>query len=58
MFESLKRLFKRQRDPDRMRDDAENRMRAEQELRQAELRKTEDQRGIEGVQRGMPYGRP
>jgi hypothetical protein len=58
MFESLKRLFKRQRDPDRMREDAENRMRAEQELRQAELRKTEDQRGIEGVQRGMPYGRP
>jgi hypothetical protein len=58
MFESLKRLFKRDRDPERMREDAENRVRAEQELRQAELRKTEDQRGIEGVQRGMPYGRP
>jgi hypothetical protein len=58
MFESLKRLFKRDRDPERMREDAENRVRAEQELRQAELRKTEEQRGIEGVQRGMPYGRP
>jgi hypothetical protein len=41
-----------------MREDEETRLRAEQELRQAEQRKTEDQRGIEGAQKGLPYGRP
>jgi hypothetical protein len=58
MLESLKRLFKRQRDPERMREDAENRLRAQQELRQAELRKTEDQRGVEGSSQMPPLGRP
>jgi hypothetical protein len=58
MLERLSRLFKRDRDPDRMREDEETRVRAEQELRQAEQRKTEDQRGLEGAQKGLPYGRP
>ena len=58
MFESLKRLFKRERNPERMREDAENRVRAQQELRQAELRKTEDQRGVEGSSQMPPLGRP
>jgi hypothetical protein len=58
MFERLSRLFKRDRDPDRMREDEETRVRAEQELRQAEQRKTEDQRGLEGAQKGLPFGRP
>jgi hypothetical protein len=58
MLESLKRLFKREREPERMREDAENRLRAQQELRQAELRKTEDQRGVEGSSQMPPLGRP
>jgi hypothetical protein len=58
MFERLKRVLGRGRDPDRMREDAENRLRAEQELRQAELRKSEDQRGIEGSSQMPPLGRP
>jgi hypothetical protein len=58
MLERLSRLFKWGRDPDQMREDEENRLRAEQELRQAEQRKTEDQRGLEGAQKGLPYGRP
>lgn len=58
MLERLRRALQRRRDPERMREDEENRLRAEQELRQAELRKSEDQRGVEGVQRGLPYGRP
>jgi hypothetical protein len=58
MFERLSRLFKRDRDPDRKREDEETRVRAEQELRQAEQRKTEDQRGLEGAQKGLPFGRP
>jgi hypothetical protein len=58
MFERLSRLFKRDRDPDRMREDEETRVRAEQKLRQAEQRKTEDQRGLEGAQKGLPFGRP
>jgi hypothetical protein len=41
-----------------MREEAENRLRAQQELRQAEGRKSEDQRGLEGAQKGLPYGRP
>jgi hypothetical protein len=58
MFERLKRMLGRERDPDRMQEDAENRLRAEQELRQAELRKSEDQRGIEGSSQMPPLGRP
>jgi hypothetical protein len=58
MVESLKRLFRRETDPERLREEAENRLRAQQEIRQAEQRKSEDQRGIEGTQRGLPFGRP
>jgi hypothetical protein len=58
MFERLKRWLGDRRDPGRMREEEETRLRAEQEIRQAEQRKTEDQRGVEGVQRGMPFGRP
>jgi hypothetical protein len=58
MFEKLKEAIRRRRDPARMREEDEDRRRAGEELRQAELRKTEDHRGVEGVQRGMPFGRP
>jgi hypothetical protein len=58
MLESLKRLFRRETDPERLREEAENRLRAQQEIRQAEQRKSENQRGIEGSQRGFPFGRP
>jgi hypothetical protein len=62
VFESLKRLFRREADPKREREEAENRLRAQQEIRQAEQRKSEeevrDQPGIEGTQRGLPFGRP
>jgi hypothetical protein len=58
MLESLKRLFRRETDPERQRKEAENRLRAQQEIRQAEQRKSEDQRGIEGAQRGLPFNRP
>jgi hypothetical protein len=58
MLEQLRRILGRERNPERMREEAESRLRAEQELRQAERRKSDDQRGLEGIQRGMPYGRP
>jgi hypothetical protein len=58
MFEKLGRWFRNRRDPERMRAEEENRLRAAQELRQAEQQKSEDQRGVEGIQRGMPFGRP
>ena len=58
MFERLRRIFKRENDPERMREDADNRLRAQQELRQAEQRKTEDQRGVEGSSQMPPLGRP
>jgi hypothetical protein len=58
MFERLKRALGRRRDPERMREDTENRLRAQQELRQAELRKSEDQRGVEGSSQMPPLGRP
>ena len=58
MLAKLKHWLGSRRDPERMREDEEARLRAEQELRQAEQRKTEDQRGVEGIQRGMPFGRP
>ena len=58
MFERLKEAIRGRRDPARMREEDEDRRRAAEELRQAELRKTEDQRGVEGVQSGMPFGRP
>jgi hypothetical protein len=50
MLEGLKRLFKRTpRDPERLRAEAENRLRAEQEIRAAEQAKSEDRRGLEGA---------
>jgi hypothetical protein len=58
MLERLRRLISRGRNPDQIREDEENRLRAQQELRQAEQRKTEDQRGLEGTQQGLPFGRP
>jgi hypothetical protein len=58
VFESLKRLFRRNADPERLLEEAEDRLRAQQEIRQAEQRKSEDQRGIEGTQSGLPFGRP
>jgi hypothetical protein len=51
-------LFRRNTDPERLREKAENRLRAQREIRQAEQRKSEDQRGIEGTQSGLPFGRP
>jgi hypothetical protein len=58
VLESLKRLFRREADPERQREEAENRLRAQQELRQAEQPKSEDQRATEGIQSGFPFGRP
>jgi hypothetical protein len=58
MFERLRRFFKREPVPERMREDAETRLRAQQEIRQAEQRKSEDQRGIEGSSQMPPLGRP
>jgi hypothetical protein len=58
MLEKIEAWLKRRRDPARMREAEENRLRAQQELRQAEERKSENQRGVEGVQRGMPFDRP
>ena len=58
MFNRLRQIFRRENDPERMREDAENRLRAQQELRQAEQRKTEDQRGVEGSSQMPPLGRP
>jgi hypothetical protein len=58
MLGRLRRIFKPERDPDRMREAAENRLRAQQELRQAEQRKSEDQRGVEGSSQMPPLGRP
>jgi hypothetical protein len=59
MLEGLKRLFKRTpRDPERLREEAENRLRAEQEIRVAEQAKSEDRRGLEGAGERPPYFRP
>jgi hypothetical protein len=54
MFGSLKRLFRRERDPERMREDADNRLRAQQELRQAEQAKSQDRQSLEGIQKSFP----
>jgi hypothetical protein len=58
VFEPLRRLFKRERDPAQLREDAESRLRAEQEIRQAEQGKSEERRGLEGAAKGFPFGRP
>jgi hypothetical protein len=59
VFESLKRLFRREpQDPERLREEAENRLRAEQEIRAAEQAKSEDRRGVEGSSERPPYFRP
>jgi hypothetical protein len=59
MFERLSRLLKRRgRDPERLREETESRLRAQQEIRQAEQGKSESQRGLEGASKGFPFGRP
>jgi hypothetical protein len=58
MFASLKRLLKRERDPERLREEAENRLRAEREIRAAEQAKSEERRGYEAYGDRPPYGRP
>jgi hypothetical protein len=59
VLESLRRLFKRKpQDPERLREEAENRLRAEQEIRAAEQAKSEDRRGLEGAGERPPYFRP
>jgi hypothetical protein len=59
MLERLSRLFRRKPlDPERLREEEENRLRAREEARLAQVRKTQDQRGLEDATRGLPYGRP
>jgi hypothetical protein len=58
MLGRLSRIIKRRRDPARALEDAENRLRAQQELRQTEQRKTEDQRGLEASSQMPPLGPP
>jgi hypothetical protein len=59
MFERLKRLFRREdADPERLREEAENRYSAEQESRAAEQAKSEQRRGYEGSSERPPYFRP
>jgi hypothetical protein len=58
MFGKIEAWWKRRRDPARMRELEENRLRAQQEMRQAEQRKSEDQRGVEGSSQMPPLGRP
>jgi hypothetical protein len=59
VFGSLKRLFRRgDDDPERLREEAENRYRAEQEIRAAEQAKSEERRGYEGSSERPPYFRP
>jgi hypothetical protein len=58
MFAKLRDKLARRRDPERLREEEENRLRAQQEHRQAELSKSEDQRGVEGSSQMPPLGRP
>jgi hypothetical protein len=49
MFASAKKLFRRSpKSETEVREDEEARLRGQQEYRAAELRKSDDQRGIEG----------
>jgi hypothetical protein len=50
----LRDWLARRRDPEGLREDAETRLRAEQELRQAEQRKSEERRGFEGYAERPP----
>ena len=53
------RLFRRKpQDPERLREEAENRYRAEQEIRAAEQAESEERRGYEGSSERPPYFRP
>jgi hypothetical protein len=54
MLHRLSRLFKRNRDPERTREDAESSLRAQQELRQAEEAKSQDRQALEGIQKSFP----
>jgi hypothetical protein len=59
MLSRLRALFRRAPgDEARLRDDEEARLRAQQELRAAQQRKSDDQRGLEGVSERPPYFRP
>jgi hypothetical protein len=59
VFEILKRLFGRgDDDPARLREEAESRYRADQEIRAAEQAKSEQLRGYEGSSQRPPYFRP
>ena len=56
MLAILRRLFRREPlNEAKLREDAESRQRAQQELRSAEQHKTDDQRGLEGVGERLPY---
>jgi hypothetical protein len=58
MFEKLRGILARRRDPDLMREDEEARLRAQQELRQADQSKSDDRRALEASQKDLPFGRP
>lgn len=58
MFEKFGRLFGSRRDPERLREEEENRLRAAQELRQAEQARSDDRRALEAAQKDPPFGRP
>jgi hypothetical protein len=58
MFEKLGRWFRSRRNPERMREDEEARLRAKQELRQAEQARSDDRRALEGAQKDLPFGGP
>jgi hypothetical protein len=54
MLGRLRSRLARRRDPERLREDAETRQRAAQELREAEQRKSEERRGFEGYAERPP----
>jgi hypothetical protein len=58
MFDKLRRAWARRQDPERMREEAENRLRAEQELRAAEQARSDDRHALEASQKDLPFGRP
>jgi hypothetical protein len=58
MFEKLRGILARRRDPDLMREEEEARLRAQQELRQADQSKSDDRRALEASQKDLPFGRP
>ena len=58
MLEKFGRWFRNRRDPERLREEEENRLRAAQELRQAEQARFDDRRTLEAAQKDLPFGRP